>query len=257
MTSQIVGDGSDGILERAAAILQAFDDEHRRLTLMSLASRSGLPRSTTHRVAGRMVALGWLSRDDGRYHLGNDFVRLSGLTQLRRELRETVQPFMQDLYESSHLTVQLGVLDLPNVLVVDTVTGHLELPMLSKAGGSIPAHCSSLGRAILAAGPRAVVDQVISHGLEQRTKRTITVPSALRHELEVSARRGWSVDDEEGNVGVSCVGAALRTPLGHVVGALSVTGPAAVVRTDRFGPVVRATAAAASRKLARLPQRAG
>ncbi|MCE0764602.1 IclR family transcriptional regulator [Pseudonocardia kujensis] len=248
-------DHADGILERAAAILQAFDEDHRQLTLMGLVRRSGLPRSTVHRVAGRMVDLGWLVRHDGRYHVGNDFVRLSGLTPVRRELREAVQPFMQDLYETTRLTVQLGVLEDNRILIVDTVTGHRELPMLSKVGGTIPAHCSSLGRAILAHSPSTRVDDVVGDGLWSRTARTITDPGALRQELVTSARRGWAVDDEEGNVGIRCVGAALCSSLGEVVGALSVTGPAALVQPARLGPVLRATAAAASRRYAKLPPR--
>lgn len=140
----------DGVLARAAALLDAFDDEHRELTLAALVGRSGLPRSTAHRMAAQMVALGWLDKPGGRYRIGNRLFALSGLAPVRHTLREAVLPFLQDLYEATRTTVQLGVLDGDRVLIVEKITGHRRMPMLTQVGGQIPAYCSSLGRVILA-----------------------------------------------------------------------------------------------------------
>jgi DNA-binding IclR family transcriptional regulator len=190
-------------LDRAAAILGAFDAAHRELTLSSLVRRSGLPRSTTHRTADTMIRLGWLDKPDGHYRIGNRLFEISGLAPIRHELREAVLPFLQDLYNATHTAVQLGVLHGPEVLIVEKITGHR--PM------------------------------------------TITNPDTLRRELAAIPDRGWAFEREEGNVGVSCVGAPIFGPVGDVVAALSVTGPSAVVRSDRVGPAVRLAAAAASR----------
>src|SRR5579859_1971009 len=139
-----------GGLERAAAILAAFDPTHRELTLAALVARSGLPRSTTHRTADRMIQLGWLDKPHDRYRIGSRLFEISSLAPIRHELRETVLPFLQDLFNATRATVQLGVLTGTQVLVVEKITGHRQMPMLSKVGGLIPAHCSALGRAILA-----------------------------------------------------------------------------------------------------------
>ncbi len=240
------GVGSGG-LERAAAILAAFDPTHRELTLAALVRRSGLPRSTTHRTADRMLKLGWLDKPGERYRIGNRLFEISGLAPIRHELRESVLPFMQDLYGATRTAVQLGVLDGAQVLIVEKITGHRPLPMLSQVGGTIPTHCSALGRAILAYSPAEVIDEVIAGGLTPRTPRTITNPETLRRELAAIPDRGWSNEREEGNIGISCVGAAIFGPLGDVVAALSVTGPTAAVRADRIGPAVRMAAAAATR----------
>jgi DNA-binding IclR family transcriptional regulator len=111
----------------------------------------------------------------------------------------------------------------------------------------IPAHCSGLGRAILAYSDAATIEAVVAAGLTRRTPRTITSATALRRELAAIPDRGLALDREEGNIGVSCVAAPIFGPLGDVVAALSVTGPTAVVRADRAGPAVRLAAAAASR----------
>jgi DNA-binding IclR family transcriptional regulator len=239
-----------GGLDRAAAILGAFDATHRELTLAAMVARCGLPRSTTHRTADRMIRLGWLDKPKDRYRIGNRLFEVSGLAPIRHELREAVLPFLQDLYNATRTTVQLGVLTGTEVLVVEKITGHQPMPMLSQVGGTIPAHCSGLGRAILAYSDTATIDAVIAAGLVPRTPRTLTTSVALLRELAAIPQRGWSVDREEGNIGVSCVAAPIFGPLGDVVAALSVTGASTLVRADRIGPAVRLAAAAASRAYA-------
>ncbi|MFJ6728473.1 IclR family transcriptional regulator [Streptomyces sp. NPDC091281] len=236
-----------GALDRAAAILGAFDAAHRELTLGALVRRCGLPRSTTHRTAETMIRLGWLDKPGERYRIGNRLFELSGLAPVRHELREAVLPFLQDLYGATRTTVQLGVLDGTRVLIVEKITGHRPMPMLSQVGGFIPAYCSGLGRAILAYSAPEVIDAVVAAGLEPRTSRTVTTPTGLRRELAAIPHRGWAADREEGNIGVSCVAAPIFGPEGQVVAALSVTGPTALVRADRAGPAVRLAAAAATR----------
>ena len=126
-----------GGLERAAAIFDAFDPRHRELTLASLVQRTGLPRSTVHRTAAEMVRLGWLDKPDDRYRIGNRLFEISGLAPVRHELREAVLPFLQDLYETIHATVQLGILEGTQILIVDKITGHRPMPMLSQVGGTV------------------------------------------------------------------------------------------------------------------------
>jgi DNA-binding IclR family transcriptional regulator len=237
----------EGGLDRAAAILGAFDAAHRELTLAALVARCGLPRSTTHRTADRMIRLGWLDKPTDRYRIGNRLFEIASLAPIRLELREAVSPFLHDLHHATKITVQLGVLDSTQVLVVEKVTGHRAMPMLSQVGGVIPAYCSALGRAILAYSEPSVIDAVLAGPLVARTPRTLTNPVAILRELTAVPERGWAVDREEGNIGVSCVAAPIFGPLGGVVAALSVTGPSQLVRADRIGPAVRMAAAAASR----------
>jgi DNA-binding IclR family transcriptional regulator len=238
-------------LDRAAAILGAFDEAHRELTLAALVRRCGLPRSTTHRTADRMLRLGWLDKPGERYRIGHRLFEISGLAPIRHELREAVLPFLQDLHNAMRTAVQLGVLHGPEVLIVEKITGHRPMPMLSQVGGTVPTHCSGLGRALLAYSSAETVDAVLAAGLTPRTSRTLTTPDAVRRELAAIPDRGWAIDREEGNIGVSCVAAPIFGPLGEVVAALSVTGPTAVVRPDRAGPAVRLAAAAASRAYSR------
>src|SRR6204780_2900017 len=237
-------DSSEGVggLDRAAAILGAFDATHRELTLAALVSRSGMPRSTTHRVADRMIKLGWLDKPKDRYRVGNRLFEISSLAPIRHELREAALPFLQDLHAAAKTTVQLGVLE--------GTPGPRPMPILERAGGKIPAHCSALGRAILAYSDPETIEAILGAGLQPRTPRTLTSRVAVLRELTAIPPRGWAVDREEGNIGISCVAAPVFGPLGQVAAALSVTGPTGLVRPERIGPAVRLAAAAASRAYA-------
>ena len=194
-----------------------------------------------------MIRLGWLDKPADRYRIGNRLFEIASLAPIRLELREAVSPFLQDLHAATKNTVQLGVLDSTQILVVEKLTGHRAMPMLSQVGGVIPAYCSALGRAILAYSEPEVIDTALAGPLPARTPRTLTSPIAIMRELTTVPDRGWAIDREEGNIGVSCVAAPIFGPLGGVVAALSVTGPSQLVRADRIGPAVRMASAAASR----------
>src|ERR1700733_16085551 len=87
----------DGGLDRAAAILGAFDAAHRELTLTALVARSGLPRSTTHRTATRMIGLGWLEKPGERYRIGNRLFEIARLAPIRLERGEGARHFLRGL----------------------------------------------------------------------------------------------------------------------------------------------------------------
>jgi DNA-binding IclR family transcriptional regulator len=217
-------------LDRAAAIFDAFDEVHRELTLAALVRRSGLPRSTVD-----------------RYRVGTRIFELSGLVAVRRELREAALPYMQDLYSAAQTAVQLGVLEGVNVLIVEKISGHRRMPMLSQVGSMIPAHCSALGRVILSHSDRETVEAVLRDGLRSRTSRTITSETAWRAELEAIHTRGWAADREEGNVAINCVAAPVFDSKGVVAAALSVTGPATLINPERLATAVQLAGAAATR----------
>ena len=217
-----------------------------------------MPRSTTHRTADRMIRLGWLDKPADRYRIGNRLFEIASLAPIRLELREAVLPFLQDLHQATKITVQLGVLDGTQILVVEKITGHRAMPMLVTGRRHDPG-------VLLGARPRD--PRLLRPGdhrrgagrtAGRRTPRTLTSPVAIMRELTAVPDRGWAIEREEGNIGVSCVAAPIFGPLGEVAAALSVTGPSQLVRADRIGPAVRLAAAAASRAYTsrpRLPSR--
>jgi DNA-binding IclR family transcriptional regulator len=230
-------------------LLDAFGPRHRYLTLSSIVIRTGLPKSTVHRTAQQMTALGWLSYEDGRYSLGTRIFELAGLSSVRHELREAALPFMEDLYEATHITVHLGVRRDLEVLYVEKIGGHDRITDLSQVGGRMPLHCTGIGKTLLAFSATSILDEVIAAGLTARTQATITSPTRLRRELQTIIANGVAFDREESSVGVCCVAAPIRGRDHTVVAAMSITGRVSRNRIDRLAPAVMAAAVGVSRTL--------
>lgn len=238
------------VLGRANSLLSAFERSHRTLTLSELVKRSGLPKSTAHRTAHQMIQLGWLNYEGGRYSLGTRMFELAGLTPVRTELREAALPFMEDLYEATHVTVHLGVREDLEVLYIEKISGHKKVTELSCVGGRMPLHCTALGKSILAFSSPKLVDEVIQNGLPRFTNKTIISPTQLREELANVAATKIAFDRQESDPDICCVAAPIVGPTRTVVAALSVTAPIDnLEQLDRFAPAVLAAARGVSRSL--------
>ena len=240
----------ESVLQRANLLLDAFGPQHRYLTLSSMVMRTGLPKSTVHRTAQQMTALGWLTYENGKYSLGTRMVELAGLSSARHELREAALPYMEDLYEATHMTLHLGIRKAHEVLYIEKIGGHDRITDLTHVGGRMPLYCTAIGKSLLAFSADSVLEDVIGHGLARRTQATIISPSKLQRELAAVADSHVSFDREESSVGVCCVAAPIMGPDRTVIGALSVTGRVGRHRLDRVAPAVVTAALGASRALA-------
>jgi DNA-binding IclR family transcriptional regulator len=239
----------DSVLQRANLLLGAFGPRHRYLTLSSIVMRTGLPKSTVHRTAQQMTELGWMVYEEGKYSLGTRIFELAGHSSMRHELREAAIPFMEDLYEATHINVHLGVRRDLEVLYVEKISGHDKITELSQVGGRMPLYCTGMGKTLLAFSPETVTADVIANGLTARTQATITSPARLRRELQTITANGVAFDREEASIGICCVAAPVYGVGRQVVAAISVTGRVQRNRLDRLAPAVMAAALGASRTL--------
>jgi DNA-binding IclR family transcriptional regulator len=232
------------LLARAFAILGVFAPGRSDLTLAELTAGSGLPRSTAHRLLVQLEALGAVERSPLGWRLGVRMFELGQLVPTQQRLRERALPFMGDVYEATHETVHLAVLEGSDVVYVEVIAGHRPVPSPSRRGGRVPAHCTGVGKALL-----AFTDVPAAEPLVRRTRATITDPVALRGELAEVRRLGMAFDREEAMEGLCCVAVPVHDHRG-VVAALSVSmavgGP---TTPEQAAPVLRASARGLSRML--------
>lgn len=241
--------GGRSSLGRADAILSAFDELHPTMSLTGITTRTGLPKTTVHRAIEKMLELGWLEHDGDRYSIGSRLFEMASLNRLRMTLRERALPHLEHLYEATHETVHLAVLDGHQVLYVEKISGHGPVTEVSRVGGRLPAHCTGVGKVLLAFGPPELTAAALDDGLVGRTPATITAPERLRAELDQVRRTGLAFDHEECEPGVACVAAPILGPGDVCVSAVSITGPAARLRLERLAPAVRTTALAIAHAL--------
>jgi DNA-binding IclR family transcriptional regulator len=223
---------------KALALLDAFDSPAAALGVTELARRAGLPKSTAFRLLAALEAGSFVERNGNRWCLGRRLFELGNLVSYcrPRNLRDVALPFLSDLYELTHETVHLAVLEGIEVLYVEKLYGHNKVRTPSQVGGRVPAHCSALGKAMLAYADEATVAKVIAGGLDARTPYTIVVPSLFRAEIDAVRREGVAFDREEATLGLTCVAAAVFRD-GRAVAAVSVSG-----HSSRFVPAAIAGA---------------
>lgn len=239
------------VLGRAAAVVGAFDEHHPVLGIADLARRTGLAKSTVHRLVTELVGLRVLDRaeqEPGHYRLGMWLFELGELVPAHRTLSEAALPVMEDLLEATHQRIHLAVLDGVDVVYVE-ILGALDRSVASRTGGRIPAHATGVGKAMLAYSPKAVVRERVDAGLPRLTPRTITTPGALARELQDIRTEGTAYDREESHVGISCVAAPVFGSSRRVRAGLSITGRTGTLDPVRYGVAVRTAAATLSRTL--------
>ena len=233
------------------ALLRAFTPDDQVLTLAELVRRTGLHKATAHRLCRELVTNRLLDRVDTGYRLSGGLFELGMRASVERSLLEVAMPFLQDLYERTHETVHLGVLEDHEVVYVAKIGGHRQAATPSRTGGRMPLHCTAIGKALLAHADPEVTREVLNGPLPRRTPRTVVAPGLLRRQLEAVVDRGVAFEHEESAVGITCVAAPVLGADDRAIGAISVTGPVTRFRPEAHVDAVRAAAAALAATVAR------
>ena len=239
-------------------LTKAFSESEYEMGISALASRLGLAKSTVHRLATTLVEYDILeqNRETGKYRLGLALFELGTLVRRKMDTASESRAQMYSLAEMTGETVQLAVFDHLSVLYIRILESRQAVRMSTIAGSRAPAHCTSVGKVLLAYQPAEVVKQVADQGLKRFTTNTITDSSALNEELASIRTKGYAIDDEEIEVGLRCVAAPVRNHTGRVIAAISVAAPVQRMtkkNVQTTAPTVVAAADAISRRLGYLP----
>ncbi|HET7071594.1 MAG TPA: IclR family transcriptional regulator [Nocardioides sp.] len=229
------------VAARVLAVLGAFDDGHRALTLTQIARRTGLPVATAHRLVAELVRGDALERrTSGEYVVGRMIWDLGLLAPARAGLREAASPFLHDLYGATLATVHLGVRDGNEVLYLARLSGHHSVPVVSTVGSRLPMHATGVGKVLLAFAPTEVQQHVLGN-LTRVTPYTITQPGRLERELVEIRQSGFAQTSEEMSLG-ACSVAVPVVVAEEVVGSVGLVVPS--LREDRDRLVSALTVAA-------------
>lgn len=237
------------VTSRALALLGAFDEHHRTLTLTQLAERAGVPVSTAHRLIGELVTWGAVARtDDGSYVVGRRIWDLGLLAPMQSGLRDLASPYLHDLYGATLATVHLAVRDGAEVLYVDRLAGHASVPVVSNVGSRLPMHATGVGKVLLAYAPIGVQQRVLADPA-RITPYTITQPGTLRRQLDRVLRDDVATTSEEMSLGACSVAVPIRSA-DQVVAALGIVVPSLKQRA-RLAAALQVAANGIARELSR------
>jgi DNA-binding IclR family transcriptional regulator len=211
----------------AMRLLKAFSEDQVDIGISALAKRLGIAKSTAHRLAVTLVAEGMLEQagELGKYRLGVGLFRLGALVRRRMEVSNEARPFLYALRETINESVHLAILDGVEIMYVYHLESTHALRARSDLGVRKPAHSTAEGQAILAFQPQDAIDRVVAAGLTAYTPKTVTDPERFLKELATVRQRGCAIEDEESEIGMVCVAAAIRDDSGAVVAAVGIAGP--------------------------------
>lgn len=239
-------------VERAARILECFDNENPEKGLSEIAQAVDLHKSTTHRIVTTLLQYGFLERasDGQRYRLGIRLANLGFLVIQRMDIRREAIPVMTRLRDQWDETCDLSIFDDNHVFYIEVMHSNHALRIAAAIGQHLPAHCTASGKLFLANMNFQDLDSFLERPLQAHTENTVTSPDELNKQLQQIREQGYSVDQEEYEVGISAVSTPIRNQSGAMVAALSIPGP-----TSRMTPTrvteISAALIEASRSISR------
>lgn len=215
------------VLHKTIDILEVLRRTQNGLALADLAERVKMPKPTVYRILATLESRGYLDRlDGGSYRLARKLFESTHDTTLEQRLLRAARPTMERLSGICKETLNLGVLDGGEVLVIDTVESPQAVRMSSKIGNRRYPHSTALGKVLLADLPeREMLRLIRGKGMPRFTSRTIANEQELIVELERVRTQGFALDNTENEPDGRCIAAPIFNNGRKVIAALSISGP--------------------------------
>lgn len=211
-------------IDRAFDIIELLSVEPRGLTMTEIGLKVDLHKSTVHRLLSSMRERGYIekSQETGNYRLGLGFIELASLYLNNLELKTEAQPFLHRLTKNTGQTAFLAIRDGSEVVYIDKVETYNSLRRYKIIGRRRPLHATSLGKALLSGMKDEEIEKLYSEKpFEKLTNKTLLSFAALMKEIHQIRKQGWSIDDEENEIGTRCVGAPIFDYRDRVIASLS------------------------------------
>ncbi len=214
-------------IERAFSILEAIARSRDGISLAELSKRVGLHNSTTFHLVKTMVSLGYVRQlKDKRYRVGRPLFVLAANSLDDVEMVSLAMPVLEDLSretgEAGHFAVRMG----DGVVVIARTGGSGAFQLTNRMGVVRPAHCTALGKIVLAALRQEQLERYLERAeLKAFTPKSITESAVLRREIDEVRRAGIAFDDGEFDPELRCVAVPVRDFTGRLIGAIGISGP--------------------------------
>lgn len=226
---------------KALSILNLLAKNKRSMALTEIAYELDLPKSTLHGLLSTMKDFGYIEQSifDGKYRLGTVLFEIGNVVAERWDVRKVAAPYLSRLVNSINETVHLVILDKGEVLYIDKRESNQSLKIVSQIGARLPAHCTGVGKTLLAYLSPVEVKKIIEEkGLPKYTENTITDPIKLEKELARIRELGYGEDRGEIMNNLYCVAAPIWDYTNKVCAALSVSLPYSQVTEERRREVI-------------------
>ncbi|MFN3274849.1 MAG: IclR family transcriptional regulator C-terminal domain-containing protein [Paracoccus sp. (in: a-proteobacteria)] len=228
-----------GGLAKGLAVIEVFSAEHPRLSVAEAAAGAGLDRATARRCLLTLAHHGYADYDGKYFTLTPRVLRLGTGCLATMPLPQIVQPHLDRLSDRIGESTSVSVLDGAEIVYVARAAQRKLMAIALMPGSRLPAHCTSMGRVLLAALPEDDCrDLLARHPPVARTPRTITDPGAVLAQIAQVRAQGHALIDQEVETGLCSIAVPLRSGRGRVVAALNCGMAAAPDALERLRAVV-------------------
>ena len=243
-------------LERGLSVLSLFSNDTAELTLTEISRSADINMTTSLRIASTLEGAGYLRRDPEtkRYRPSLKVLQLGFSTLRSMDIRQSARPYLERLSKETGETVSLAVLDGLEIVYVDRIRNRQIVGVVLGMGSRLPAHCTSMGKAMLAYLPEDQLKTRLNGAiLAACTGNTIVEIDSLAADLAKVRRRGYAINNQELAVGLRAVAAPIWGEHGQVVAAINISGSTETISRSRlkqeFVPLLSTTSAEISQSL--------
>jgi IclR family pca regulon transcriptional regulator len=235
-------------LARGLAVIQAFSDKKRQLTISQLSVKTALSRAAVRRCLYTLMKLGYAGSDDSRHYFLRPRVLSLGHSYITSmPLSAAAQPVLEHVSHQLHESCSIAILDGLEIIYVARASVTRIMSIDLGVGSRLPAFCTSMGRVLLAHLPPEELELCLARiEYTTHTERTVRTADKLRQVLRLVRRNGYSIVDQELELGLRSMAVPIQSPTGKVVAALNVGAHAQRVSVqemqNRFLPHVQAAA---------------
>ena len=239
-------------LRNACRILKLLGGSPDGFKIADIARRLAIPLTTTLRIMTTLHLEGLVRKNGAHYELGPVLIQLGNASLAGTEIRTAALPVLEKLTAQTDETSHLAIPCDDRSLIVAVQDSPHPLRAASRPGFLAELHCSSTGKTFLSFRHHARL-AVLYRGarLTKRTPHTLTTPPEIRREVDLTRQRGYSLDDEEFNLGIRCLAAPVYEADGQVAAAIGITAATVRFTKDRI-PEMAAAVKSAATELSRL-----
>jgi IclR family transcriptional regulator, KDG regulon repressor len=212
--------------------------EKGEMSILELTESSGMGKSTVHRILGTFKSMGYVdqNKDNLKYFPTLKIFQLGTKASNRIPLKKIIRPYLQEIYDKCHETVNFGIVDIGDLIYLDKIVTSEPLRVDLEIGNKVSAYCTGIGKAILAFTDGLDVSKI---NFVKMTEKTVDSPEKFLEQLEFIRKNGYIVEREEYIPGLTCLAVPIRNREGRALAGISISVPSMRLDEHRKNDLVR------------------
>lgn len=214
-------------VERTLSILEVLSDYENGLGITEISEKVNLHKSTVHRLLNTLMIKDYVEQDEdtNRYKLTLKLFELGSKKVENMNIANVARPLLQELMEKTNEVIHLVVREGTEIVYIAKVESQNPIRMYSRIGKRSPVYCTAVGKAMLSHMTDDEVNFIWDNSnIEKLTENTVVDFNKFKENLNIIKQQGYSIDEQENEIGIRCIASPILDYSGQVCGAISISG---------------------------------